>query len=416
LTSLASEAMDDARGEYDHEVLEGLGRFVDTVVVPLEEKHAAELDNPSTWYDGSGRPSDLVRTLKATVRTGSARAGYYPMFAPEDVGGGGFGPVLEFQAWEYLHRRYGPGRPLPYAVIAHWAMGPSFLCSKLSPEIKSAVSNELVSGEATVCFAMSEPDAGSDAWAMSTRAVACEGGWKINGVKQWISNGASAKYAFVFAVTNQELRAQRHGGITCFLVPTDSSGFDVSSSIRLFGHAGGDETILSCSDVVVPSTHVVGEVDKGFDLAICGISQGRLYNIARCIGMGRWAVNKTREYVAQRIAFGQPVGEYQGISFPLADSAVELYAALSMGLDCAARLQRGENASSQLAMAKIFATEMCCRVFDRCMQAHGGMGLTNELRLYDGWEQARSVRIADGSSEILRRNVARALLRGSLEP
>ena len=114
---------------------------------------------------------------------------------------------------------------------------------------------------------------------------------------------------------------------------------------------------------------------------------------------------------SDRVAFGQPIAEYQGISFALADCATDIYAAHTMSTDCARRLDRGETAVEQVSMVKLFTTEMCSRVYERCMQAHGGMGLTNELKLYDGWHQARYVRIADGSAEIMRRNIARSILR-----
>ncbi|MEO7370326.1 MAG: acyl-CoA dehydrogenase, partial [Ilumatobacteraceae bacterium] len=277
------------------------------------------------------------------------------------------------------------------------------------------VLDKFVSGEETMCFAMSEPDAGSDAWAMSTRASREGDGWVLNGVKQWITNSPWAQYALVFAVTNEQLRASRKGGITCFLVPTDSVGYRIDSVISLFGDVGGNESIISLTDVHVSAECVVGEVDEGFALAVGGVALGRIYNAGRCVGLARWALERATEYAKERKTFGKAISEYQGISFQLADSAIEIYATKSMSMDCAQRLERGEEASRELAMVKAYSTEMCFRVYDRCMQVHGGMGLTNEMRLYDGWHLARIIRIADGSGEIMRRNIARALLRGDTD-
>jgi acyl-CoA dehydrogenase len=258
---------------------------------------------------------------------------------------------------------------------------------------------------------MSEPDAGSDAWAMRTRATRDGDDWVISGTKQWITNSPTADYIFVFAVTDEALKSKRKGGVSCFIVPMSSPGLKVDSVIKLFGNVGGDEGIVSFTDVRVPASALVGELHRGFDLALAGVSTGRIYNAGRCVGLARWALEKSAEYANQRVAFGQPIAEYQGISFALADSATEIYAAHTMSVDCSRRLDRGETAVEQVSMVKLYTTEMCSRVYERCMQAHGGMGLTNEMKLYDGWHQARYVRIADGSAEIMRRNIARSILR-----
>jgi acyl-CoA dehydrogenase len=139
-----------------------------------------------------------------------------------------------------------------------------------------------------------------------------------------------------------------------------------------------------------------------------------MYNAGRCVGLARWALETATDYAKERTTFGKPISEYQGVSFQLADSAIEIYAARTMAMDCAARLERGERAVREVNMVKAYSTEMCSRVHDRCMQVLGGMGLTREARLYEGWQQSRIVRIADGSAEIMRRNIARALFKGDV--
>jgi acyl-CoA dehydrogenase len=394
------------------DVLDGLSGFVDGVVVPLEEAHADLLSDARRVHAPNGAYSPDVRSLLRTVRERSAVAGYYGMFAPESVGGGGLGPVALYEAWRHLHARYGPGRILPYAAVAHWSYGPSVLCTHLTETAADRMLADFVAGITTSCFAMSEPDAGSDAWAMRTVARRDGDGWRITGTKQWITNSPEADWVFVWAVTDPELQRSRSGGISCFLVPTSAPGFGVDSVITLFGQVGGHEGIISFDEVHVPAEALVGRLDQGFRLALEGVSTGRLYNAGRCVGLARWALDRAAGYVTQRHAFGRPIAEYQGVSFPLADSAVEIYAADAMARETAVRLERGAVAHHEVAMTKVFTTEMCSRVYERCMQVHGGMGLTTEMRLYDGWHQARLVRIADGSAEVLRRNIARGVLTG----
>jgi acyl-CoA dehydrogenase len=271
-----------------------------------------------------------------------------------------------------------------------------------------------MNGTSTVCFAMSEPDAGSDAWAMSTRAVRDGDEWVINGTKQWISNSPHATYAFLWAVTDEEMRRDRSGGISCFLVPTATPGFQVDSVLKLFEHAGGNEGIVSFSGVRLSDDYIVGTLNRGFDLALRGVSDGRIYNAGHCIGMARWALELATEYARSRKTFGNTISEYQGVTFQLAECAMEIYAAKTMSVDCARRFERGERALKELDIMKAYTTEMCFRVFDRCMQVCGAMGLTNEMKLVAGWHFARMVRVADGTGEIMRRNIARRLLKGDV--
>jgi acyl-CoA dehydrogenase len=403
------------KGEIDS-VLEGLSDFVRSVVVPLENANAELLDNPRTCYDERGAKSPEVRALLKEVRTRAAEAGFYSMFVPESAGGAGCGRELLYRSWEHLYATCGPARPLPYVTVAHWSYGPSALCAHLSPELASGMLDDLMSGRITTCFGMSEPDAGSDAWAMRTTAKDTDSGWVISGVKQWITNAPTADWVFVFAVTDEELRRQRRGGVSCFLIPIDTPGVAVDSVIKLFGHVGGDEGIISFDNVEVPRSALVGELHRGFALAMLGVSTGRLYNAGRCVGLARWALDRASEYADQRSTFGSPISSYQGISFQLADCAVDIYAGDVMARDCARRFDCGERADHELSMVKLYTTEMCTRVYDRCMQVHGGMGLTSEMRLFDGWQQARIVRIADGSAEIMRRNIAKGLAKRRTRP
>ena len=396
------------------EILTGLGQFVDRVVLPLEDAHAALLAEPRRVFDANGAYTPEVQSLMRTVRLEAAEAGYYTMMVPEELGGGGQGAIVNFSVWEYLHHRYGPARLLPYLAVSHWSTGPSPLLLAMSDQLREELWTAIASGRSTLCFALSEPDAGSDALAITTRARHDGDQWVLTGTKQWITNSPYAEYAIVFALTGDKKESSRGVPITAFVVPTASPGFQVDSIIRLFGDLGGNEAIISLNEVHVPERNVLGMEGRGLDLALGSVNLGRMYNAGRCVGLARWALEQATEYALQRKAFGQPISDYQGVSFQLADSAIEIYAAKSMSLDCAARLERGAPAIREVSMVKAYTTEMCCRVYDRCMQVLGGMGLTQETRLYEGWQQARVVRIADGSAEIMRRNIARALFKGDV--
>jgi len=299
--------------------------------------------------------------------------------------------------------------------MSHWATGPSSLCNYLTPELRERLLPAMMSGEISMCFGMSEPDAGTDAWMMSTRAEKRGSGWVINGTKQWTSNAPYADYCYLFAVTDQETHRERRGGVSCFVVPMNAEGVNVNSIIKLFGEIGGNEGITSFTDVVVPEEHLVGEVGQGFSLAMSGVSMGRVYNSARAIGLSRWLLERTVEYAKTRKTFGKPIAEHQAIGFKLADCAMDIYAARGAARDLTERIDRGELPIRELAMSKAICAEAFLRIVDRCMQVCGGMGLTNELEFYKAWQSARVMQIADGSAEMLRRTIAKRLLMGELD-
>jgi alkylation response protein AidB-like acyl-CoA dehydrogenase len=404
----------DARDDLG-EVLAGLRRFLDTAVVARHERHRELLDNPRAVYDDTGNYTSPVLDLIRAVRIEAAQAGYYTMFVPGEVGGEGMGFRALFRVWECVFRHCGGPNWLGNHAIAHWTRGPSFLLGHLASPHKEDVLPGLLAGQTSMCFAMSEPDAGSDLWGMSTRAIRDGDGWRINGTKQWITGAAAADYAIVFAVTDADQLARHVGGITAFFVPTSSRGFAVDSTIRTFGSPGGSETIVSLADVFAPQNAVVGTLDRGLQIGLQGISTGRIFNAARAVGLGRWALERALTYASNRSAFGQAIADYQAVSFPLVDSAIELHAARLMALDCARLLDSGAPAIKELAMVKAFSTEVGGAAVDRAMQIHGAMGFTNELGLAEAWQHLRKARIADGSAEVMRRQIAKRLLAGDVD-
>jgi acyl-CoA dehydrogenase len=272
-----------------------------------------------------------------------------------------------------------------------------------------------MAGKTTLCFALSEPGAGSDAPMIETQATPDGDGWRLNGSKIWITNAPYATYAIVFAVTAPEIAEARKGGISAFLVPTDSPGFEVESLIKMWGSTGTDEAHLRFHDVRLEPHQLIGELHRGFEIASVGLSLGRIYNAARGVGMGRWALELGIEYAKIRETFGKPLSEHQGVSFPLADAAMQLHAAHLVARNAASLLDQGQRAQKEVSIAKALAIEAGRSTVDKVMQVHGAMGFTNEMHLTSAYAALRNAGMADGSSEILKRQVARNLFAGDLD-
>lgn len=410
MSAIAFDLPEDVRS-----VRDGVLGFVQAEVVPRIERNHALLDDVRRLYSQNGTYSPEVRQLIREVRMASAAAGFYAMCAPTSLGGGGLGHLTYYVTWEAIYRTLGPQGVIAPWVIAHWALGPSPVLAQVTPEARERILADMMSGSTSMCFGLSEPGAGSDASMIRTRAERDGDGWRITGRKLWTTNGPTAEWCIVFAVTDAQRAGRKKGGISAFLVPTDARGFAVESVVKLFGAPGGHEGALVFENVHVEPWQLVGTLDDGFKVALYGVSLGRVYNSARAVGQGRWALEKALDYARQREAFGQTISNYQGVMFPLADSASELHAAHLMGLNAAMLLDRGGPAVKELSMTKSFSVQAGLRAVDRAMQTHGGMGLTNEVGLYHAWHDLRIVNIADGTNEILAKTISQRLLAGDTE-
>jgi alkylation response protein AidB-like acyl-CoA dehydrogenase len=394
---------------------DGIVSFAEHEVLPRHAKNRALFDDQRAIYREDGRFSDAVMGLIREVRMASAEAGFFHMCVPEALGGAGLGHLAYYVAWEALFHRCGPQNWLMLYVLSHWAFGPSRLLEKVTDEVRAQMLPGLMDGSESMCFGLSEPNAGSDASMLKTRAVKDGDGWRISGRKIWTSNAPVANYCVLFAITDAEKAAAKQGGISAFIVPTNAPGFTVQRIIRLFGHIGGDEAELAFDDLYVEPWQLVGELHQGFKAALYGVSLGRIYNSARAIGYGRWALELALDYANTREAFGATIANYQGVTFPLAESATELHAAHLTGLNATMLLDQGEAAIKELSMAKAYSVQVGFRAVDQAIQAHGAMGFTNELGLTDAWHSLRIVNIADGTNEILYRTIAQRLLKGDTE-
>jgi len=395
-------------------VCEGIADFIKAEVITRHERYP-DLGNPAKTYDETGAYRPWVRELIREVRMASASAGYYAMNVPEELGGGGLGFLAHFLGFERIFHICGGKYWLGHSVIAHWAKGPSLVLMQSTDRVREEMIAPLVSGEKSMCFALSEPGAGSDATQIKTSARKDGEGWILNGEKIWITNGPYADYALVFAVTDPEAAAQRKGGISAFLVPTDSPGFKVDSLINMWGHVGTDEGILVFDNVRIEPHQLLGTLHKGFNLAMMGVGMGRLYNSAWGVGAGRWALEQALEHAKTRETFGKPIASYQSVLFPLAESMAELHGARLAAQNVGLMLDSGKRASKELAMVKLLAVDAGLKAVDRAMQAHGAMGFTNEMHLTEAYIYLRKVCVADGSREILMRSIGKELLAGDLE-
>ena len=386
---------------------DGILAFAEQEVIARHNANKAFFEDPRRLYQEDGRFSDELIELINDVRMESSKSGFYQMCVPESLGGGGLGHLAYYVAWEALFHRCGPQNWLMLYALAHWAFGPSRLLEKVTDEVKKTYLPGLMNGSKSMCFGLTEPNAGSDASMISTKAERDGAGWKISGRKIWTSNAPIADYCVVFARTEE--------GISAFMVPTTAKGFEIQRVIKLFGHIGGDEAEISMENVYVEPWQVVGELGKGFAAALYGVSLGRIYNSARSVGYGRWALEMAIDYSSTREAFGNAIGDYQGVSFPIAESATELHAAHLMGLNASSLLDQGQTAVKELSMTKAYSVQKGLKAVDCAMQTHGAMGFTNELGLAEAWHSLRIVNVADGTNEILNKTIAQRLYKGDLE-
>ena len=410
MTAIAFDIPEEIRAARD-----GLLTFGEKEVLTRHNQYSDLLSDPRKTFDESGRFNEPVTALIKEVRMASANAGYYHMCVPEALGGAGLGHLAYYVCWEALFRSLGPTNWLLVYALAHWAFGPSRLLEKMTPEAQKRILPTLMNGSESMCFGLSEPNAGSDATMIKTRAEKTATGWKLNGRKIWTSNAPIADYCVIFAVTDPDKVSQKKGGISAFVVPTSSPGFHLQRVIRLFGHIGGDEAELVFEDLEVEPWQLLGDIDQGFNAALYGVSLGRIYNSARSVGYGRWALNLALDYAGTREAFGSTIDKNQGVTFPLAESATELHAAHLMGINAACLLDSDQLAIKELSMTKAFSVQVGFRAIDQAIQTHGGMGLTNELGLTAARHTLRIINIADGTNEILNRTIAQRLLKGDRE-
>jgi acyl-CoA dehydrogenase len=344
---------------------------------------------------------DLVREIQAKA----IAAGLYAANIPEEFGGAG----LDTPTWLFYEKELGRAN---YAL--HWtcvARPSNILCAG-TPEQRARYLEPCVAGEKWDCLAMTEPGAGSDLRGMKASAKQDGTDWVLNGTKHFISHADIADFTIAFMATGEEDTPRgKKKLITAFFVDKGTPGYAVRDGYRNVSHRGYTNAVLEFDNCRVPAENVLGEVHKGFEVANTWLGATRLQVGATCLGRADRAFRHSVEWAATREQFGQPIGKFQGVSFKLADMAMEMKAAELMILEAGWKFDRGEASDADMAMAKLKATEMLAMVADEAIQIHGGMGLMDELPLERIWRDARIERIWEGTSEIQRHIISRALLR-----
>jgi len=356
------------------------------------------------FEDEVERTGEVRPELQKQIRDRALQNGLYAANMPEEYGGGGLDAVsLTLMEIELGKTSF---------ALQHFVTRPSSILRACKGEQIERYLIPTIQGKRHDCLAMSEPNAGSDLRGMECRAVRDNGEYVITGTKHFISHADVADYVILFAATGE---AQTPRGprkkITSFFVDKGTPGFTVKRGYEVVSHQGYHNCILEFDGCRVPAANILGEEHKGFDVANEWLGSTRLSVAAVCIGRAQRALELSLDWAANRVQFGQPIGKFQGVSFKLADMATQLRAAEWLTLDAAFRTVQGTVKDEDYAMAKLYASEMLAMVTDEAVQIFGGMGLAEENPIVRFWRDARVERIWDGTSEIQRHIISRALLR-----
>lgn len=385
--------MDFSIPEEYAELQNNLRSFIDREIRPLEEEH---LDPEK---------DDIPVELRDRVRQRSAELGFYAADFPEDLGGSGLpqlGMVLLREAAAGAGSRLG-------GFTTYGPEGPTGVLLSGTDEQKKKYLTPLITAEQSMCFALTEPDAGSDAQNIKTTATKDGSDWVLNGTKHFITNGRHADFALVFATTDREKKAQ--GGITAFIVEKGTPGFSVGrGQIGMVEGEGQFELVFE--DCRVPEEQVLGgpdQVGMGFYAAMQFLAMGRLSIGAMCNGIAEYAFSLGLEYAKNRQAFDRPIGKNQYVQGHLVDSLIEIKASKLMTYECAYKYDNGDPVIQESSIVKLYASEMVNRVSDRMIQVHGGMGWMRELPLERIYRLVRIFTLVEGTSEIQRYIIAKTL-------
>ncbi|SKD04415.1 hypothetical protein SAMN05445504_9222 [Burkholderia sp. CF099] len=263
---------------------------------------------------------------------------------------------------------------------------------------------DLAAGRKIGAFCLTEPHAGSEAHNLRTRAVLRDGKWVLNGNKQFVTNGARAGVAIVFAVTDPELGKR---GLSAFIVPTDTPGFNVGLPEHKLGIRASDTCPIALDDCTIPEANLLGERGEGLKIALSNLEGGRIGIAAQAVGIARAAFDAARAYANDRIQFGKPLKEHQAIANMLADMATKLNAARLLAHHAAQLRSTGEPCLSEASQAKLYASEVAEEVCSKAIQIHGGYGYLQDYPVERHYRDARITQIYEGTSEVQRMVIAR---------
>jgi len=368
---------------------ETLRRYVDTEMIPIEKETC----------DGVKLKPEYRKKFDEDAK----KLGLWLMDVPEEFGGQGMGVIATCVVTEQM------ARTIALPARGGYFTGPSVrsILYELPDDLKEKYLYPVIRGEKKGCFGQTEPDAGSDPGGMRTTAVRDGDDYVINGVKRFITGAGEADFIQLMAATDRSKGSR--GGISCFIVDIDTPGVKLGAQYETMMGDKPWEIVLD--NVRVPAHQLVGGEGEGFKLGQRWLGAGRLRHGSRALGVAERCIEMMVSYAKQRVTFGKPLADRQAIQWMIADSFVELHAARLMVYNAAAKAESGADFRQEAYMAKYYADEMAFRVADRCMQVHGGIGLTTDLPIERMWRQQRSFRITEGASEVMKMVIARGVLR-----
>jgi alkylation response protein AidB-like acyl-CoA dehydrogenase len=356
--------------------------------------------NSRVWEKAGWIDDALVRKM--------GELGLLGMVVPEEWGG----TYVDYVAYALAVEEISAGDAAVGALMSiHNSVGCGPVLRYGSDAQKEQWLPALASGEAIACFCLTEPQAGSEANNLRTRAELQNGQWLLNGAKQFVSNAKRAKLAIVFAVTDPELGKK---GLSAFLVPTDTPGFVIDRSEHKMGIKASDTCAITLSNCTIPEANLLGPRGKGLAIALSNLEGGRLGIAAQALGIARAAFEAALVYARERVQFGQPIIEHQSVANMLADMHTELNATRLLILHAARLRTAGLPCLSEASQAKLFASEMAERVCSKAMQIHGGYGYLEDYPVEKYYRDARITQLYEGTSEIQRLLIARELDRYAL--
>ena len=324
---------------------------------------------------------------------------------PEELGGSGMGNLALSLVLEEINRGCA-------STGVTLSVHNSLVCSPINKygtdELKRTWLPKLASGEVLGAYALTEPNSGSDAAALRTRADADGDDFVLNGTKIWVTTGSLAGLVIVYARTNPDVPKAK--GITAFVVSSETPGFRVGKHEKKVGIRGSPAVELEFEDMRVPSSCILGEVDRGFPIALDTLDGGRIGIAAQAIGIGRACLEASIKYSKERSQFGKPISSFQAIQWKLADMAARLDAARLLVHRAAWLRDRGEPCGREAAEAKLLASQACNFAADECLQIHGGAGYTDHFPVERLFRDARITEIYEGVTDIQRLVIARSLL------
>jgi hypothetical protein len=351
--------------------------------------------NSAEWDRNAAFPTEALKEL--------AELGCWGMAVPEQWGGAG----LDYFTLAVALEEVAAGDGATSTILS---VQNSLVCGILmkygSDAQKERWLRAAATGELLGCFCLTEPHTGSDAAAITTRAVKDGDGWVLNGVKQFITSGKNAQIAIVFAVTDP---AAGKKGISCFLVPTATPGYVVARLEEKLGQHASDTAQILFENCRIPADCLLGREGEGYRIALSNLEAGRIGIAAQSVGMARSALEAALRYAKERVTFGKPIVEHQAVNFRLADMATQIEVARQMVWHAAGLRDAGRPCLKEASMAKLFASEMAERVCSDAIQIHGGYGVVADFPVERIYRDVRVCQIYEGASDIQRLVIGRTL-------